>query len=484
MASLAVDKRFGPSATWSSTLVYEDSKTKAEPFQFYFSEYDVAGSGGRLPEVTYRYGDVNVDNAYYNTKTALATTAVDWRMADGWSLKYQLGLSRKDHVSNKAFAYLQNREGDYSGEMYNFAGQLDTLFTQAMVQGTVSLAGMKHELVGGLGLQRSKDKWSNDWYWSNDFNGNLHVPQPFLVTRTPDFSLAPVSADTTQTYAFASDTLHLNERWQFIVGLRFTDYDVKDLDNDPAVDSAYKTRRTSPTLAVIYKPDAQTSWYGSYVEGLEAGTRVVAPYANAGELLGATVSKQAEVGVKHRSGDVEYTAAVFRIQRANQMDLMRGEDRYLTQDGLVVYRGVEVSGAYQATANLNLGLGATFLDATIQRVSADSAAYEGHTPSNAPRWQVVGNTQYKVAGVPGLKLQGGVRYFAASYVSDDNLLSVPGRTVANAGFSYGFNVGGREWTLIGNLNNLFNRKYWANGGWSSGNLGEARNLSVTLTGQF
>ncbi|MDZ7855849.1 TonB-dependent receptor [Sphaerotilus sp.] len=484
VASVAVDKQFGAALKWQSTLVYEDSKTTGEPLQFYFDSYDVAGSGGQLPQVTYDYDKINVDNAYYKTQTLLAATGVEWRIDDQWSLKAQVGFSRKDHRSNKAFANLLDKEGDYSGAMYNFAGQLDTTFTQAMLQGTVSVGGMKHELVGGLGLQRSTDKWGNEWYWENDFNGNLQVTQTFVTTRTPDFSLTPVSADTRQSYAFLSDTVHLGQHWQAIAGLRFTHYDMKDLDGDPSVDSRYQTRKASPTLALIYKPDAQTSLYGSYVEGLEAGSRVGGTYANAGELLGATVSKQSEVGVKHQSGAIDYSAAVFRIQRANQMDVLRGSDRYLTQDGQVLYQGLELSGAYQATRNLNLGLGAIYLDASIDKVSVDNAALAGNTPANAPKWQVIGNAQYRVPGIAGLKVHGSVRYFGATYVSDNNLLSVPARTVANAGLSYDFRMQGQDLTLFANLNNVFNQKYWASGGWSAGNVGEARNLSVTVRAQF
>ncbi|WP_341893398.1 TonB-dependent receptor [Variovorax sp. YR752] len=484
VASLALDKRFGASLDWRSTLVFEDGRTKGEPFQFYFSSYDVAGSGGRLPTPTYDYDKVNVDNAYYDTRTVLATTGVAWRIDERWTLRYQAGLSRKDHRSNKAFANLLNEAGDYSGQMYNFAGQLDTLFTQAMLQATLSAAGMKHELVGGLGLQRSKEKWGSDWYWSNDFNGNINVTQPFRVTRTPDFSLEPVSADTAQWYAFASDTVHIGEHLQAIAGLRFTDYDMKDMDGDPGVDSGYRVRKASPTLAVIFKPDAGTSVYASYVEGLEPGTRVGADYANVGELLGATVSKQQEVGIKHQSGATDLSAAIFRIQRANQMDDVRDGLRYLTQDGELVYEGVELSVARQLTRNLNLGVGAIYLDAVIAKVSSDNAAVEGNAPSNAPRWQIVGNTQYRVAAVDGLKLHGDVRYFGATYVSDDNRLAVPARTVVNAGLSYDFRARDRDWTLYANLNNVFNRKYWASGGWSSGNLGEARNLSLNLRAPF
>lgn len=483
VASLAVDKRFDASLKWRSTFVHEDSKSEGEPLQFYLDGYDVAGSGGRLPSVTYAYDDINVDNAYYKTKTTLASTGLDWRIDDHWQLKYQLGLSRKEHRSNKAFANVINEAGDYEGAMYAFAGKLDNAFTQLIVQGDVTWGGMKHEPVAGVGLQRSRERWAGFDY-SFDFNGNLHVPQSFRVTRTPDYTLAAVSSDVTQTYAFLSDTVHLNAHWQVLAGVRFTSYVAKDLDGDPNVDSKYKVHEATPTVAVIYKPDARTSFYGSYVEGLEPGTRVSVPYANAGELLGATVSRQAEVGVKHQADTVEYTAALFRIERANQMDVVRGTDRFLTQDGLVVYDGVEAAAEWQATGNLGLGLSAVYLDASIDEVSGDNAAYQGNVPANATRWQAVATARYAVPGLTGLKLQGGVRHFGRTYVSDNNELLVPARTLANAGFSYDFRWQGQALTLVGNVNNLFNKKYWASGGWGAGNVGEARNGSVTLTARF
>jgi iron complex outermembrane receptor protein len=484
VASLALDQALSGSVQWRSTLAYEDNRNKAEPLQMYFSRYDHEGSGGQLPAVTYDYDDVNVDNAYYQTKTLLASTGVDWKLDEQWRLKTQFGFSRKDHQSNKAFAYLLNREGDYTGYAYNFAGQLDTVFTQAVLQGSVQAAGMKHELVAGAGLQASRDKWGSEWYWENDFDGNIHREQTFRTTRPPNFALLPVSSDTRQTYAFASDTLHFNEHWQAIAGLRFTDYRIKDLDGDPTVDSAYQISNASPTLALIYKPDAHTSLYGSYVEGLEPGTQVSPPYANAGELLKATVSKQYEIGAKHEHAGVDYAAALFRVERANQIDALRGSDRFLTQDGRLIYQGLELSGAYPVSKALNVGLSAVYLDASIDKVSADNAVIQGNTPSFAPKWQVAANVQYLVPGVRGLKLHGTARYAGASYTTDANTLEIPGRTIFNAGFSYDFTVRGQALTLLGNIYNLFNKKYWAGGGWSSGNLGEARNVSLALRTQF
>jgi iron complex outermembrane recepter protein len=475
VASLYLDKNFGESLNWFTSLVYEKKTLEAEPFQFYFAEYDVQGSNGKLPKVNYDYDDFNIDNSYYDTETIMVSTGLEWQLNENWELKYKTGFSRKEHESNKSFAYLLNREGDYEGYAYNFAGQLDNLFNQVMLQGIVSTGEINHEIVAGIGMQSNKEKWGTAWYWENDFNGNIHEEQTFRFTRTPDFSLeSKPSYETNQHYAFASDTIHFNENWQTIVGFRFTDYEIKTSD--------YKIHNTTPTLAVIYKPTEQTNLYGSYVEGMEPGTQVGPEYENAGSVLDATVSKQYETGVKLAMGQFNYTAALFRIERVSQTDVMRGEDRYLLQDGLEIYEGLEFSTSYQFTHNVNLGFSAIYLDGTIENIS--TVELEGNNPAYASDWQLVGNFEYKLAGIQGLKFHGSARYFGDSYTSTENTLKVPSYTLINAGVSYEFKINDRFWVFNGNVNNLLNKKYWAGGGWSSGNMGEARNISLGLNTRF
>jgi len=288
-----------------------------------------------------------------------------------------------------------------------------------------------------------------------------------------------VTTDISQLYAFLSDTVKFNEHWQAIAGLRFSKY-----DSEALIDSGYQTDETSPTLSLIYKPNAQTSIYGSYVEALEPGSRVTAEYANFGEMLDATISKQYEAGIKHESGKFDYTSAVFRIERASERDELRGEELYHTQDGLNVYDGAELAGAYQFTTNLNIGLSLIYLDASIEDVSVESAELEGNNPAYTPEWQVVANAEYKVAAINGLKLFGNVRHYGESYTTDDNNLIVPDYVVANAGFGYGFEAGDQAWSLYGNIYNLFDEEYWAGGGFGGGNMGETRNVSLSLSTTF
>ena len=484
VASISFDKNFGETLNWFTNVVYEKNKLEGEPIQFYYSVYDTEGSNGRLPKISYDYDKFNVDNSYYETETWIASTGVDWQLNKDWALKYKVGFSRKEHLSNKSFADLLNRAGDYTGYAYNFAGELDNLFNQLMLQGNIFTGGIKHEFVGGIGHQKTTDRWS-DFHWDNDFNGNLYEEQTFRITKAADFLLEPnPSYETNQAYAFASDTIHFNEHWQTIIGLRFTDYDLEDLDDDPTTNSGYSVEDTSPTLAVMYKPDDQTTLYGSYVEGLEPGTIVEVPYANSGDVLEATVSKQYEVGVKHASGKFNYTVAIFNIERASRIDVVKNGLRYLSQDGLETYDGAELSASYQFTDNLNLGLSTLYLDGTVEKVSPENIALEGNDPAYASDWQFVGNFEYKMAGIRGLKFHGNARYYGESFTSNDNVQVLPSRTLINAGASYEFSSWDRNWVLNFNVNNLLNKKYWAGGGWSSGNMGEARNISLALNTTF
>jgi iron complex outermembrane receptor protein len=471
LVALALDYEITDKLEWYANVVDEDSNLKHEPLYFYWDVYPDAV----LPMPTYDYDDVTVRNSFYETAMVTGTTGVRWNFSSDWRANVVVGESRKDHFSNKMFGYLLNQGGDYEGNAYNFAGRLKGSFSQVMVQGSAVSGSVRHELVFGAGQQRSTGQWSNDWYWSNDFNGNLYQSQPFLVTRALDFSFAPVSEDQRQTAAFASDTLHFGERWQAIFGARYTDYELVDLDGDPFVESGYTTDAVSPTLAVIFKPAARVSIYGSFVESLEEGVRVGPLYANAGEILDATVSNQYEVGAKYDSERFSFTTAAFSVERAAQIDRYVGGLRYLSQDGVTMYDGVELIGSVGLTSNLRFGFGAVYLDPTIEEVSEDNIDLQGNEPAGAMKRQVVASLDYDVESVPGLSVFGSVRYFGDAYYEDANVVVIPNRTLVNVSVQYETALFGRQTDITGSLNNVFDKKYW-----ELNTLGEGINGSVSL----
>jgi iron complex outermembrane receptor protein len=478
LASLALEYAFSPDVKWYATATYEDSKLKREPFQIYWDGSLYADTV--LPKPTYDYKKLNIDNSYYKARTLVTATGLDWKFADGWSAKLTYGYTSKLHHSNKMFVYMLNKEGDYEGYAYNFAELDQNHFAQAMVQGAFETGPVRHAIVAGASYMANDAFFGADSHWSNDFNGNIYENQDFLVTRDISWSTEGFPYRERQRAVFLSDTLYLGDHVQAIAGVRHTRYHLLDDDGDPAEEGGYRTSATSPTFALILKPAPWASLYGSYVESLEPGSRVGADYANFGEILPATVSKQYEMGVKIERGPLSLTGAAFRIERVNTAMRFIDGLRYATQDGLTVYKGIEAIANWRVSQDFRLGLGAIHLDPRLRRLDVDEngdpSPYEGKTPAEAARWQVTANAEYYVAAVPGLSIHGNVRYFGKAPTDDTNFLYIPSRTLANAGFQYQTLIGGRKVGFTGNVNNLFNKKYWG-----LGNIGEGINGSLSAT---
>lgn len=481
ITSLGLEKDFGDKFEWITNVIYEHSNLEHEPFQIYMSEYDIAGSDGKMPKVSYDYGDINVDDSFYETETLIASTGFNYQLSDNWLVKYQYGYSRKEHDSNKSFADLYNREGDYGGNIYNFYGLLANYFSQGMITGNFFTGNIKHEVVTGVGYQKSTSQYGPFYYAATpEFYGNLFEKQTFLLGDRPDLTLNPVGSEVRQTYGFVSDTIHFNQQWQLILGTRYTYYDREDLNPSPTVNAGYNTKALTPTIAVIYKPSTNTTIYTSYVEGLEPGSIVGTRYANRDEVLDARVSNQYEIGTKYQEGKLSLEAALFKVERAETMDVARNGLLYLTQDGLTTFQGVELNGAYQFTNNLKVGLGAVNLDASIDDVAAANKALEGNMPANAAEWQYVANAEYNVPAIEGLSLRATYRYYGEVYLTNLNQLKIPDYSVVNAGFSYELKLWSRDATFNGNINNALNEKYWAGGGNNAAVFGEAINASIGL----
>jgi iron complex outermembrane receptor protein len=410
----------------------------------------------------------------YKSDTLAFSTGLDWRLSDIWSADLTYGYTRKKHRSNKMFAYMLNAAGDYEGYAYTFAELDQNHFVQGKLNGSFQTGAIRHEVVAGASYMTYTADFGDGYSWSNAFNGNIYQRQPFKANTVIDFSTDGLPSEERQKAVFVSDTLRLGRHWQAVVGLRRTHYALRDLDGDPTVDSGYETSATSPTVAMIYKPADYVSIYGSYVESMESGTRVGGQYANAGGVLGATVSKQQEFGLKYEHGALELTAAAFKIERANQIDSLVDGQRYLTQDGMTSYKGVEVSSAYQVDRDLRLGLGAIHLDPTIKDVSSDNENLRGNIPAEASRWQVTANAEYAIPAVEGLSVHGDARYYGKAPTDDANTLFIPSRTLVNLGFRYETRAAGQRLAFTGNLNNVFNKKYWG-----LSNIGEGINGSLS-----
>ncbi len=116
--------------------------------------------------------------------------------------------------------------------------------------------------------------------------------------------------------AYLSDTVGLTEKLSVLAGLRFTRYLQESYNvNTGARTSVYEKDVSTPTLALIYKPQSSVTGYLSYVQSLQQGPVVGITYANAGELLNPIESDQYELGVKVEKAAWAASAAVFQLSK-------------------------------------------------------------------------------------------------------------------------------------------------------------------------
>jgi len=86
---------------------------------------------------------------------------------------------------------------------------------------------------------------------------------------------------------------------------------------------------------------------------------------------------------------------------------------------------------------------------------------------------------------PGLTLTANASYAARQYITTDNSLSIPARTIFDVGARYAAKISGKPLTLRASVTNLANKAYWGMPtlGGTLG-LGEPRTMLLSATVEF
>lgn len=282
------------------------------------------------------------------------------------------------------------------------------------------------------------------------------------------------------------DDIVFNEQWSMLVGLsRATIRNRARSEPAGPWRTAYKDSATTPTVSLIYKPVPSVTTYATYMEALEQGGAAAdefngQPVANAGEIMAPLMSKQVEAGVKAEVGGMLLTGALFQIDKGLQYyDLGNPASPVYVQEGRQVHRGLEFTATGRLTSNLTLVGGVTLLDASVKEQRQDPAL-EGKRPTGTAERMFKVYGEYRIPGVPGLTLNGGVSHIGSSYGDAMNTDRLPGYTLVDIGARYELEAGTYPVTLRLNVNNLTNKRYWVN----SQYLGDARTVLLSASMKF
>lgn len=352
---------------------------------------------------------------------------------------------------------------------------------QVFLDASFKTGPLQHQLSVGANLDHfdSADNGYRGTTYSTVYAGNLYDTASYR-----DWTLPPKGTSTAQETTYStllfSDRLSLGEHWSLLLGLNHASIDDRLTSTTAAGVSstaAYETSKTTPAVALSFKPIPAVTTYVSYVEALQQGFVAGSTTSNAGEIFAPFVSKQREIGAKATLGGIGLNLAWFDIDQANQY--VDPATNKASQDGRETHRGWEFSLTGKLTERLRLTGGFTVLEARIDKATANV----GKTPQGVPENMARLYAEYDLPFVAGLTLNGGASYSGRIPWDAANTLYVDAVTVYDAGLRYQTRLAGKEtiWRL--NVANLSDKDYWTT---RSGILypGAPRTLSTSLTLAF
>jgi iron complex outermembrane receptor protein len=436
-----------------------------------------------------------------------STANLQHKFNSNWSATLSSSYFNARSSPNSSELAVFDPQGDVAAGWFGQAFEDEITTAQLVVKGEFNTGPVSHlvnfggswsrdEEYAGLGPDGSPTYFiylppgcdpnnpATNCYFSNLYNGfqRADATGVFKVTlrnAVPQFTNG-------QRSAFVSDTLGVGA-FRLILGLRYL-HDNTEAQN-PSFTSGSDSK-TTPTVALMFKPSHDQTLYASYAEGYE-GNQTADPAAiNAGQRFPPIKSSQYEVGYKFERGESTFSVAAFDIKRNGyQYFLTNGIQPTSVQGGNETHKGFEVSTDFRISKSLRIFGGIQYLDAKIDGVPIDQT---WTTPPAIPRWQGKALVDYTIPGLEKTSLNASVLAYGWQYSGNvanpypgANLITVPGYAIVGVGGRREFACFSKDCTLRVNIENALDKSYFRARGNPGGLvIGEARTYLVSLTAHF
>ena len=477
-AALSLDMRLTPGVTLYENLIYGRRNVRNPPASS-FETRRLSTSGGGLPSpINLRNFKTHFGDGRNNESLLNSQFGIKWDISDDWNLRTEYGYMKSKQTEVMGFPDNLSKNGDYEMYVDDFSPVKRTNIAQSILQGAVDTGFLRHNVTAGVNyhvFKRCHECYGKYRYYDFQGNGNIYDKATYPYSRKPH----PASSNfdkTTEQAAFISDRLELSERWQLLAGIRHTNYKQETEGRDKDYDKSVNT----PTLALIFKPEANTSLYTSYVQSLEEGSTVGNQYRNANEMLPPQKSKQYEVGVKTDQQRWSATAALFRIERASEY---ANADNVWVQDGEERYQGVELAGKVIITKNVDFSASTLWLDPTYRSV-APTKDIKGNRVAGTSKFTSSAELGWTPDALPDLRTALRWRHESKASPDDTNNLHVPSHDIFDLFVNYETDAFTHPVSARFGITNLTNKKYWTAGHFNTIYVGDPRTVMASISVQL
>lgn len=387
------------------------------------------------------------------------------------------GINRNNLDNNvvpSSSAYIINNDkGDFDLDYFATTTPQHIYYLQAGLKGNFQLGKVTDNVVLSFDKSwRNRDTFINpkfpipskDKKWGNVGTGNLYEGLKQIGMPATDYKTAKFNHTSMQGITFVNDLTY--EKWNLVLGLHHHTGNIKTYNkNTGALASEFSAGSTSPTIAVAYKPNDNTTIFANHSEYFDIGQVVATKYANGGEILPPTKTKQNEIGVKYLKDGWLATASYFDIKDARTIEEERVEagqkKTYLLPNGYDHHKGIQASINGKLTDKWSIFGGAMYLDAKQENTGKKNQ--DGWRVSAQPRWSGVLGLAY--APNEKTNIFGRMTYFGDSIIRNvgkvtKDGITVPAYTVFDIGIDHEVMFGSHPATLSLLVSNVFNKNYW------------------------
>ena len=408
-------------------------------------------------------------------KTTTASAKFKFTPTDKWYLEGGFQFQRADRDTHGVVNYIlpsthpqYTKPGDYQtrhsgGATAAYRFDLPSGYLKANTQFDTGSVG--HD----FSVQTNGYHWTQDRYkiastnYASPTIGNIYDPKILNYTGARRGSGLYHYAILDMYNVSALDDITINDKFDVMLSASKAWMRQESYNNrQQRLVKAYSDSGYSWAASFIFHPVEDASIYYTYADSLQQGsTYVYKSGPHNGEVASTSPyrSKQHEIGVKIRVADmIDFSVAYFDIRRP--IAYLNSSTGIYGINGEQRNRGFEFMSGGRITENLSVLGGFTYIDPKMHNVSIAGANRK--VANGIPKLNANLMLDYVIPGTDKLAISTNFHYTSKMYLDDLNTQHTPSFFVTDLGIRYtSEHLLGDKTTLRFNVNNVFNKKYWA-----------------------
>jgi catecholate siderophore receptor len=368
---------------------------------------------------------------------------------------------------------------------YNNATKRTNVFNQTDAIYSVTTLGISHTLVGGVEFgSQLTDNFRNTGFFNNAATSIVIPLSNTLITTPVSFRQSATDADNhlraNIAAAYTQDQIQLSQTVQVVAGVRYDYFNLTYHDNRSGLELSRPDNLISPRGALVYKPIAPVSLYGSYTMSyLPSSGDQFSSLTSITQQMKPEQFTNFELGAKWDARDnLSFTTALYRLDRSNTRSTDPNDPTRIVQTGSQRTNGYELGVAGYASTRWQVAGGYSYQNAFI--TSATASAAFGALVGQVPHHQLSLWNRYQFAPRVGAGV--GVIYRSDMFAAVDDTVTLPSYVRTDAAVFFSLT---ERLRLQLNVENLLGVRYYINAD-SNTNIspGSPRAVHIAMTTRF